>query len=317
MVTTLLSAVLFAVSAEVVSGAVSMTHPFRCPPMRRTWVHLEVTSEDYADAVIRIGMSSTCVYPLPLEDTFRLAKLAGYDGVEVMVTRDEATQDAATLSALSAQYGVPILSVHAPVLLLTHFVWGRDPRVKLERSAELAAAVGADTVVVHPPFRWQMGYAENFLATVRELGETTGLQIAVENMFPWKIGGRGVKAYSPGWDTTLMDCPAVTLDFSHCALSGHDGLAMATALADRLRHVHLCDGSGSLDDGRVFDEHLLPGRGTQPVAEVLRMLAEASFTGSIVAEINTRTARSEPERLALLAETLDFAREHTRLLREP
>jgi sugar phosphate isomerase/epimerase len=313
----LLSAVLFAGSAVVVSGAVSMTHPFRCPPMRRTWLHLKVTSEDYADAVIRIGMSSTCVYPLALEDSFRLAKLAGYDGVEVMVTRDEATQDAATLSSLSEQYGLPVLSIHAPVLLLTHFVWGRDPRAKLERSAALAADVGADTVVVHPPFRWQVGYAEDFLGIVRNLGESTGLQIAVENMFPWKIGGRGVKAYSPGWDTTLMDCPAVTLDFSHCSLSGHDSLAMATALGERLRHVHLCDGSGSLDEGRVFDEHLLPGRGTQPVAEVLTLLAEDSWSGAVVAEINTRTARTEDERLAMLAETLDFAREHTRVPREP
>ena len=262
-------------------------------------------------------MSSTCVYPLPLEDSFRLAKLAGYDGVEVMVTRDEATQDASALAALSDRYSLPILSIHAPVLLLTHFVWGRDPQVKLEKSAALAAAVGASTVVVHPPFRWQAGYAEDFLEIVRELGAAGGPQIAVENMFPWKIGGRGVKAYSPGWDTTLMDCPAVTLDFSHCALSGHDSLAMATALGERLRHVHLCDGSGSLDEGRVFDEHLLPGRGAEPVAEVLRLLADTGFTGDIVAEINTRAARTEPDRLTMLTETLEFARKHTQHPREP
>ena len=287
------------------------------PASARTWLYLEVTSEDYADAVIRIGMSSTCAYPLPLEDSFRLAEQAGYDGVEIMVTRDEATQDTATLLALSKRYGLPILSIHAPVLLLTHFVWGRDPRVKLERSAELAGQVGAGTVVVHPPFRWQAGYAEDFLDIVRELSGSTGLQIAVENMFPWKIGGRGVKAYSPGWDPTLMDCSAVTLDFSHCALSGHDSLAMATALGDRLRHVHLCDGSGSLDEGRVFDEHLLPGQGSEPVAEVLRLLAASAWTGSIVAEVNTRTARSEPERLAMLADTLAFARTHTREAGDP
>ena len=279
--------------------------------MRNTWVHFEVTSEGYADAVIRIGMSTTCVYPLPLEDAFRLAHQTGFDGVEVMVTRDEATQDAATLRALSARYSLPVFSVHAPVLLLTHFVWGRDPRVKLERSAALAADIGASTVVVHPPFRWQAGYAEDFLDIVRALGHQTGIEIAVENMFPWKIGGRGVKAYSPGWDTTRMDCDAVTLDFSHCALSGHDSLAMATALGDRLRHVHLCDGSGSLDEGRVFDEHLPPGQGSEPVAEVLRLLAAGDWTGQIVAEVNTRSARSERERLAMLADTLAFARTHT------
>nr|RZI34193.1 hypothetical protein BJQ95_03333 [Cryobacterium sp. SO1] len=257
-------------------------------------------------------MSSTCAYPLPLEDSFRLAGRAGYDGVEIMVTRDEATQDATALVALSERYGLPILSIHAPVLLLTHFVWGRDPRVKLEKSAELAGRVGAGTVVVHPPFRWQAGYAEDFLDIVRELAVSTGLQIAVENMFPWKIGGRGVKAYSPGWDTTLMDCTAVTLDFSHCALSGHDSLAMATALGERLRHVHLCDGSGSLDEGRVFDEHLVPGQGSEPVAEVLALLAASRWDGAVVAEVNTRAAKTEPERLTMLTDTLAFARIHTR-----
>lgn len=261
-------------------------------------------------AMIRIGMSTTCVYPLPAEHAFRLAKLAGFDGIEVMVTRDEGTQDAAALRSLSERFEVPILSIHAPVLLLTHFVWGRDPRVKLERSAQLARDVGASTVVVHPPFRWQSDYAENFLDIVREISAESGIEIAVENMFPWTIGGRSMKAYAPSWDTTHMDCDAVTLDFSHCALSGHDSLEMATTLGDRLRHVHLCDGSGSFEEGKVFDEHLLPGRGSEPVAEVLAMLARARWDGAIVAEVNTRKARNEQERLELLLETLAFARLH-------
>ncbi|WP_051973178.1 sugar phosphate isomerase/epimerase [Cryobacterium sp. MLB-32] len=261
--------------------------------------------------MIRIGMSTTCVYPLATEHAFRLAKEAGFDGIEVMVTRDEGTQDAASLLQLSRRYSLPILSIHAPVLLLTHFVWGRDPHVKLERSAQLARDVGASTVVVHPPFRWQAGYAENFLDLVRDISTETGVDIAVENMFPWSFAGKGFKAYSPSWDTTTMDCDAVTLDFSHCALSGYDSLEMATALGSRLRHVHLCDGSGSLEDGRVYDEHLLPGQGNEPVAEVLTMLATARWTGAIVAEVNTRKAKTEQERRDLLRETLAFARRHT------
>ncbi|TFD78571.1 sugar phosphate isomerase/epimerase [Cryobacterium psychrophilum] len=261
--------------------------------------------------MIRIGMSTTCVYPLPPEQAFRLARLAGFDGIEVMVTRDEGTQDAASLRELSPKFGLPIVSIHAPVLLLTHFVWGRDPRVKLERSAQLAQDVGASTVVVHPPFRWQAGYADDFLDIVREITASTGIEIAVENMFPWMWAGRSLRAYAPSWDTTIMDSDAVTLDFSHCALSGYDSLEMATALGDRLRHIHLCDGTGSLEEGRVFDEHLLPGRGTEPVAEVLAMLTAAHWTGAIVAEVNTRKAQTDRERLDLLRETLAFARRHT------
>ncbi|MBG6240024.1 sugar phosphate isomerase/epimerase [Mycetocola sp. CAN_C7] len=260
--------------------------------------------------MIRIGMSTSSVYPLGTERAFAFAEKTGYDGVEVMVTNDAVTQDADALLALSTAYGMPILSIHAPVLLLTHFVWGTDPLVKLRKSAELASDVGADTVVVHPPFRWQKGYADEFLDRVRSLAESTGIHIAVENMFPWQIRGRTMKAYSPGWDTTTLDCDDVTLDFSHASLAGQDAFDLAIRLGSRLRHLHLCDGSGSSDDGRVFDEHLLPGHGTQPVARVLRHLAEQAWNGSVVAEVNLRKARSDVERHLALEETLHFARTH-------
>lgn len=260
--------------------------------------------------MIQVGMSASCVYPLSCEDGFRLAAKAGYDGVEVMVTREPVTQSAAGIRQLTDTYQMPVLSIHAPVLLLTHFVWGRDPKVKLERSAELAANVGASTVVVHPPFRWQSDYAEQFLDIVREISGRTGITIAVENMFPWKVRNSSMQAYAPGPDPRELDCDAITLDFSHAALSGHDSLELTLDYAERLRHVHLTDGSAALDDNRIFDEHLLPGYGKQPVAEVLQHLAATGWDGHVVAEVNTRKAKSEPERLAMLQETLDFARLH-------
>jgi sugar phosphate isomerase/epimerase len=182
--------------------------------------------------------------------------------------------------------------------------------VKLTKSAELARSVGAPTVVVHPPFRWQSGYAANFESIVRETAERFEVEIAVENMFPWRVGGRSIAAYLPSSDPTSMDVDAMTLDFSHASLSGRNSLELATAMGDRLRHVHLCDGSGSLDDGKVFDEHLLPGRGSEPVAEVLEHLAASGWDGSVVAEVNTRKARTEQGKLELLSETLAFARDH-------
>lgn len=267
--------------------------------------------------MMRVGMSTTCVYPLEPEHAFRLAKLAGYDGIEIMVTQEESTQQPEPLLELSRRYALPILSIHAPVLLLTHFVWGRDPRVKLDRTAALAAAVGADSVVVHPPFRWQATYASNFLEIVREISGRHDVEITVENMFPWRAAGRNMKAYAPGWDPRIMDCDAVTLDFSHAALSGVDSLRFANDLGDRLRHVHLCDGSGAIGEGQIFDEHLLPGHGREPVAEVLEALTAREWKGSIVAEVNTRKAKNEVERLELLRETLEFARRHTHQTRRP
>ena len=68
--------------------------------------------------------------------------------------------------------------------------------------------------------------------------------------------------------------------------------------------MHLADGSGS-----ARDEHLVPGRGTQPCAELLRRLAAEHFGGHVVVEVNTRK-RTEAERESDLAEALAFAHLH-------
>jgi sugar phosphate isomerase/epimerase len=255
-------------------------------------------------------MSTSCVYPLSTEDAFRLARAAGFDGIEVMVTNDPTTQDAAGLLELSRRYELPVLSIHAPVLLLTQLVWGTDPNRKLERSAELADAVGAKTVVVHPPFRWQVGYARTFERVIRDLSMRFGVELAVENMFPWKLGPVTMRGYAPSPDPIVADCDAITLDFSHASLGGRDSLEYGMAMGDRLRHVHLCDGPGSMAEGHLFDEHRVPGYGTQPVAEVLEYLAGRNWNGSLIAEVNTRSASTMRGRLEMLVETRAFAQHH-------
>jgi len=133
--------------------------------------------------------------------------------------------------------------------------------------------------------------------------DETDVVFAVENMFPWRAGGREVVAYQPHWDVRELDVPATTLDLSHTATSDSDALDVLDALGDRLAHLHLADGSGS-----SRDEHLVPGRGGQPCAEVLERLARRGYDGAIVLEVSTRRALNRDEREADLAEGLAFAR---------
>ena len=251
-------------------------------------------------------MSTSCVYPLAADDAFRLARDAGFDGIEVMVTQHRETQDAETLLALSRRYDLPILSIHAPVLPLAQFVWGGGPRGKLVGAAELAVAVGAEVVVVHPPFVWETRYARDFTAIVREIEQRYTLTLAVENMFPLSLGPLTVPVHSPSPDATLIDCASLTLDFSHAAVAGRDALELAIAMGRRLRHVHLCD--GTVGEGRLIDEHLVPGHGSQPVAEVIRYLSAGGWDGTLIAEVHTGHSATEAERLAMLTETVAFAR---------
>jgi sugar phosphate isomerase/epimerase len=254
---------------------------------------------------VKVALSTSSVYPEPTAAAFELASALGYDGVEVMVGVDAASSDLDALRRLRDEFEVPILAVHAPCLLITQRVWGTEPWGKLVRAREVAEALDARTVVVHPPFRWQRDYGRSFVAGLARMTDETEVHFAVENMFPWRVRTREVAAYTPGWDVRLEDYHHTTLDLSHTAVAGVDAIEMALDLGDRLDHVHLADGSGS-----ARDEHLLPGRGTQPCREVLTLLAARGFAGTVVVEVSTRRAGSRMERAADLAESLAFARLH-------
>jgi sugar phosphate isomerase/epimerase len=274
---------------------------------------------------IQVGLSTASVYPLRTEAAFEYAARLGYDGVELMVWAEAVSQDIDAIERMSAKYSMPVLSVHAPCLLISQRVWGANPISKLERSVRAAEQLGAQTVVVHPPFRWQRRYAEGFSEQVAELESGSDVLVAVENMFPFrtdrffgtgqpsiermrKRGGRpgvGISAFAPSYDPLDGNHAHYTLDLSHTATAGTDAIDMAQRMGAGLAHLHLCDGNGA-----AADEHLVPGRGTQPTVEVCQMLAASDFSGHVILEVTTSGARSVAEREELLTESLAFARTH-------
>lgn len=201
---------------------------------------------------IKVGLSTASVYPLRIEAAFEHAARLGYDGVELMVWAEPASQDVGAVEELSRKYGVPVLSVHAPCLLISQRVWGADPIAKLERSVRTAEQLGAQTVVVHPPFRWQRRYAEGFSGLVAELESGSDVMVAVENMFPFradrfwgtgqpsiermrKRGGRpgpAISAFAPSYDPLDGGHAHFTLDLSHSATAGTDALELAQRMGE-------------------------------------------------------------------------------------
>lgn len=252
-----------------------------------------------------MALSTAAVWPEPITVAFELAAEIGYDGVEVMIWGDPVSQDVAALAALAQRHEMPILALHAPCLVITQRVWTADPTERLERTVEAATELGAGTVVVHPPFRWQRNYAASFPSQVAELEDSSGVQVAVENMFPLRRGRLMVSSYAPSPDPTDIGYAHYTLDLSHTATAQVDAMELAERMGSGLAHLHLADGSGA-----PRDEHLVPGRGTQPCAEVCRTLVDREFGGTVVLEVSTRRSRTRAERHATLTESLLFARLH-------
>jgi sugar phosphate isomerase/epimerase len=253
----------------------------------------------------KVALATASVYPESTANAFEIAARLGYDGVEVMVWTDPVSQDATALQRLVDYHQMPVLALHAPCLVITQRVWGTDPWAKLVRAKDTAEELGATTVVVHPPFRWQREYARQFIGGIQEMANETDVHFAVENMFPLRARGREVTPYAPDWDPTTEDFPHFTLDLSHTSVSQSDAMAMADTMGDRLAHVHIADGNGT-----ARDEHLVPGRGEQPCGQLLEGLADRGYDGLVVVEVNTRKCDDRAEREADLAEALAYTRLH-------
>lgn len=256
----------------------------------------------------KVVLSTTSVYPDGVEAGFEVGAALGFDGVELMVGIDPLAADLDAVERLRDTHQLPVTSVHAPCLLVTQKTWGRDPWTKLERSGEAAKRLGATTVVVHPPFRWQQAYGSGFVRGIERLNhEFPGVTFAVENMYPWRSFARPFKAYLPAYDPTDLPYDHLVLDCSHASTAQQRSRDLARVWGDRLHHLHLTDGAGS-----IKDDHLFPGEGDQESLDLLDDLRERGFTGDVVLEVNSRRSGGRAGREARLGDSLMAVRERLR-----
>jgi len=174
-----------------------------------------------------IALSTGSLYTYGLARVFELAAKTGFDAVEILIDARWDTRQASYLRQLSADYRLPICSLHAPFV---PFVpgWPGDPVQRLGNTVTLAQGLGVETVVVHLPLR--VGYVvvrgfnhslrlPTFLSPYRKMRHwmkselatfeaTNGLKLCVENMPAFRLLGRRLNLY---WWNNLQEWPR----FSH------------------------------------------------------------------------------------------------------
>jgi sugar phosphate isomerase/epimerase len=241
----------------------------------------------------RLVCSTASLFSRPVREVFPLLAETGFDGVEIMVTKDPATQDAHQLRDLAERHGVTVEAIHAPFLLMWRKVWGTDPVGKIYRALELAEDVGAPLVVVHPPYRWQADYRRWLEEQLPGLEEQTGVRVAMENMFPVRVRGRKVAAFHAHRSLDDLDpFPDVVLDTSHAAVAGLDLFEALERLRGRLAHVHLSNNAG-----KGWDSHLPVDEGVLPLDRFLDVLGASGFAGAVSLELDLRRFLSDEDRL--------------------
>jgi sugar phosphate isomerase/epimerase len=240
-------------------------------------------------------------WTFPLERSLDIISQAGFDTIELMVTHDPATQSAEVAGRLANNAGLRIQSVHAPMLVLTRRVWGPGFQSIIERSVPLAKSLGAEVVVLHPPYLFEVKYQTWLLGHLRSFSRDHGVAIAVENMFRMWVKGRPVRGHRWVTPFDLHRFDDLTLDTSHCGVDDVDILEALERTGRQIAHVHLSD-----NYGEHKDSHAPPGEGRLPLRQFLKNLPSSGARGALSLEIDMRALAQDPPKAV---DTLKRARE--------
>ena len=252
---------------------------------------------------MRLGISTGGFIHLPILDALPRIAGAGVSLVEVSTWKPHFDlTDRSQVEALQralVRCGLRAHSLHAP------FAWGhelgalsptaQEPAVRMARlAAEVATALGAQVMVVHPleaplepgapELAPRLEAAGRGLAQVMARCRELALTLVVEVMVPHLAGGRPEELRQvtaglgvAGW--------AYCLDTSHAALSPLGVGGWVQALGGRLGLVHLSDNRGQGDD------HLPPGQGSIDWGSVRWQLGRAGYDGVVMLELNPAHAQ--------------------------
>ena len=208
-----------------------------------------------------------------------LVAAAGFTGVELLLGHHPDTRDPARVARAAQAAGLDVPVVHGPYMLLLRHVLGVSYVEKSRRSLELAAEMGATTMVAHAPYRWERN-ARGWLAyDADEEAAKLGTRLAMENLYP--VGGQSFSSVVTPED--LAPFSHVVFDTSHFAVAGVDLFDAWDALARRTVHLHVSDNLGG---GR--DSHAPIGSGVLPLEAFLGHVGASGWSGTITLELDCR-----------------------------
>lgn len=231
----------------------------------------------------RFMASTGPLFARPLDWAMAVIVEAGYDAVELMVTQDPVTQDAERVVEMARLEGTVVPVVHGPFLLVTRRVFGTDMLEKARRSLSLAQGIGAELMIVHPPYRWQTSFHDWLVEHADDEAAERGTAIGVENLFPVSLAGRPVRISRYTEPDHLGPFKDIVLDTSHFGVTGVDIVDAWRRLHGTTTHLHVSDNRGQ---GR--DSHAPLGAGILPLASFLREVAASDYDRWICLELDCR-----------------------------
>ncbi|MBT8764247.1 sugar phosphate isomerase/epimerase [Desulfohalobiaceae bacterium Ax17] len=246
-------------------------------------------------------LSSGCLFHLPLSECARIARDAGFDGLELILNHPELLDVQQTMTQTR---GMPILSLHAPFRQWS--LWGGHLRA-WEKSVILGNKLPElQNITLHPP-AFKLSQLAHFwwYAKTRNLPEDlkANVGLSLENLPTVADNPFGRDPFKGHIEQCINKNVNLTLDVCHLGISNKDILqALDEFPLDILVNVHFSDARG-------LQEHLWPGDGELPLDNFLRLLREKKYGNLLTLEVGPATLPQKREEIvSKLKKFLDWVK---------
>ena len=243
-----------------------------------------------------ISITTGAFYVYPLRAAFRLIADAGLDTVELVAGPELWARGCGYVRGAAREHGIRVLTVHPPIL---PFPGWKDIPANLQRMAQIALAVGAEVLCIHPPDAPTLDctlsrrFVDALESTLRSL-EGTGTKLALENLAHFSRTDARLWWHDPAHLLALaeeMDLPLV-LDTAHADSTPLGVNGVYEMFRGRIANVHLSDvrrPSGLVQTKylqTLAKHHQIPGEGDLPLQALIVDLLARSYAGPLTLELS-------------------------------
>ncbi len=243
------------------------------------------------------------IFGIPHEETMAFAKKIGFDGIEYMLTLRDLAFGVDEIISYSKKIGMPITSLHQPLLLLIH-----TPELLFNRMRDICTAFPDVKLINHHLSAFMFGKPFSRKALLyKKLFEAAGFTVSYESNPHAKIATIFPK---PTYDAIAFQefCQEyqlpMNLDVCHIASVNYDIVKFFSDNHTLIRLIHLSDYQNGV-------QHLPIREGNLPIKELLAEIKRTRWNGTITFEIfKFLNQQSKKEKFLALEKSLTFVHEN-------
>lgn len=265
--------------------------------LKGVWLTRKILIEFPLEKMV-LCLSTGTLFQLPLREVFGIAKEAGFEGIELLISPSCCKPyDLAEAFSLSERV-LPVKVIHSPFFRFKHW-WGKIS--SLRKAILWGRVLGASLVTFHPPSWFNLELIFWLWILLKKdfsKEKAPGLELAVEIM-PVFDSRRRLSGYFWNNPRNLSHLAkkkglGLTLDITHMGTRTADIIPFFSSLydPDLVKEVHFSDWSPK-------GQHLFPGRGDLPIVRFLSLLKRLNFQGILTVELTPRELSSGDRRKLL------------------